>query len=594
MNIVIFSGGTGSINLQKGLKEFLTENDNYSVIINCYDNGKSTGAVRKVMHGKILGPSDLRKNQEVRSLLSSTLNGSILMELKSFLDIRGEATSAEEFRKLMINKLLSSSLIEKKLLLENAINAFFNNPEAENITYTDFSYANVIYAGLSSGKLKDILDDSYSLERAGRLMESVLGIKEDSVTLISDDSLFLQAITKNGDIILDEGDIVQWNNSENPIVDIQLVNTEGDKKIPEISNKSKKLIEDADLIIFSSGTQWSSLIPTYIHKDFYSIIEKSKAKKYLVMNNTDDQDMKDVDSLQLISILEKYLPIKDIKIVYNTYAKPLMRKIHTDYKHIYLPLSDHTYSISSVKHDPYKLAKAIIQDFTIGDLNKFDDIIFDFDDTLYGRKNSYPVESLDNLKHFSNNRKNLIITGNSLNHINSIFQNLKLFKNSWEIYNEIYTDGGNSKCVFDTDLKRFVFKEYLHQNLVLTKNDLDRIYSILKEENIPVFKIENRNNMIISIKPLSNEDRNSIHQNLSLRLSEFDVVKTGKTTIDIYVKGYNKGLVLEHESFKNRSILYIGDEIDNGNDSSMKLYSNVTLIRVNNPKETNHFLKIIS
>ena len=43
-NVAVFSGGTGSIAIQEGLSA-IYGNDNYNldVIINAYDNGKSTG-----------------------------------------------------------------------------------------------------------------------------------------------------------------------------------------------------------------------------------------------------------------------------------------------------------------------------------------------------------------------------------------------------------------------------------------------------------------------------------------------------------------------------------------------------------------------
>jgi len=61
MKVVIFSGGSGSTEIQKGLMQY-PEID-VDIIVNGYDNGKSTGAIRKMFNGKILGPSDIRKNQ---------------------------------------------------------------------------------------------------------------------------------------------------------------------------------------------------------------------------------------------------------------------------------------------------------------------------------------------------------------------------------------------------------------------------------------------------------------------------------------------------------------------------------------------------
>ena len=62
-NIVIFSGGTGSIAIQEGFSAIYgNENYNIDIIINAYDNGKSTGTCRRIFNDKILGPSDYRKN----------------------------------------------------------------------------------------------------------------------------------------------------------------------------------------------------------------------------------------------------------------------------------------------------------------------------------------------------------------------------------------------------------------------------------------------------------------------------------------------------------------------------------------------------
>ena len=61
--VLIFAGGTGSIALQTGLHQLYGNSLKVDVVISAYDNGKSTGECRKIFGGKILGPSDLRKNQ---------------------------------------------------------------------------------------------------------------------------------------------------------------------------------------------------------------------------------------------------------------------------------------------------------------------------------------------------------------------------------------------------------------------------------------------------------------------------------------------------------------------------------------------------
>ena len=63
IRISIFTGGSGNVELARNLCELNNKTDNISInfIINGYDDGKSTGFLRKLVPG-MLGPSDFRKN----------------------------------------------------------------------------------------------------------------------------------------------------------------------------------------------------------------------------------------------------------------------------------------------------------------------------------------------------------------------------------------------------------------------------------------------------------------------------------------------------------------------------------------------------
>ena len=93
MKIVILTGGTGSINLQKGIYNSLEKNIEgvtVKVLTNAYDNGLSTVDVRKVCGGNSLGPSDVRKNQTTRLKLEQPDS-----PWNKFLDIRFTSTAAQ-------------------------------------------------------------------------------------------------------------------------------------------------------------------------------------------------------------------------------------------------------------------------------------------------------------------------------------------------------------------------------------------------------------------------------------------------------------------------------------------------------------------
>ena len=60
LKVTVFSGGRGSNSL---VKELIKDDTiKLSLIVNAYDDGKSTGQIRTFFN--MLGPSDIRKNQE--------------------------------------------------------------------------------------------------------------------------------------------------------------------------------------------------------------------------------------------------------------------------------------------------------------------------------------------------------------------------------------------------------------------------------------------------------------------------------------------------------------------------------------------------
>jgi 2-phospho-L-lactate transferase/gluconeogenesis factor (CofD/UPF0052 family) len=237
MNIVILAGGTGSIALQTGLYNLLDahlDGVNTKILINGYDNGLSTGTVRKVLDGKILGPSDVRKNQTTRLKLENPLSPWI-----AFLDIRFSepAALARSFCQFELAKLKSmftaEYVNENRLnfsLIKEAIDAFFDTPAALLVDYSDFSLANIVYAGLAKA-------NNNSLRAAATIMAKILKIK-DNVILNSDESLFLGAISKSGVKVRDESDIVCWGNKEDPFVDCFFTDVGGLPVVPELCHEA--------------------------------------------------------------------------------------------------------------------------------------------------------------------------------------------------------------------------------------------------------------------------------------------------------------------------------------------------------------------
>jgi 2-phospho-L-lactate transferase/gluconeogenesis factor (CofD/UPF0052 family) len=613
MKVLIFSGGTGSIALQTGFEKYYPGLLDVQILTNAYDNGKSTGAVRQVYDGKILGPSDVRKNQTTQYKLKYCKNDSDNLILR-FLEHRFDCATedAEQYCLSVLDSLYekySNLHVEEIVLMRDAIKHFFNQPKSHQITYKDFSLSNIIYAGLA-GK------NNYSLATAGKLMAGVLRLPEDSVILNDDKSLFLRAVTQSGRHILDEGEIVEWNNAEDKISRIYFVGSDGCEDFPELSQQAIDAIESADLIVFSSGTQWSSLIPTYVssmHK-FRGIIERAKAKKFLIMNNQQDHDMYGCDVNYVLDVLYDFIPLDNIEKIFNTVADKEMTldKVNGD------KLKCHEFVLSSVKHysrthDP-RVAAAVMNVYYQKYLTN-EKIIFDYDDTLVGRNNEFKDESNFNLRMITKleDKIPLIFTGNyvkalNLNGqpstLNILIRDYEALNCCWpserkEINFLIYGDGG-ANLYKARGLNIIDFVTTINQDALFLNEEVNKIVHIIESLGINASKIQNRNNATISIKPIDDEYRIPICHLLenALGVYKLHIRPTGRTTIDISKRLNNKDLAFNH--LKNslnphERVTYVGDESHEGGNDYILMQNNIVdYLHVDNPRDTTIFLLTVN
>lgn len=609
LKIVVFSGGTGSIALQTGLNRLLGQSAQVDVIISAYDNGKSTGECRKVFNGKILGPSDLRKNQLTQYSIQNDLDNnqkndkSLLYDLFEERFTKPHWESAYDYVKSRIEDTfnsidkmgaMSSLYQRKKEILTALLDYFFFVPYAglnrkvrptiPTTSFTDFSISNLFYSSAAA-----INGDSLGM--AGQLMSEILGIP-NRVHLISDVNLYLYAETKSGAVISDEGVIVAWNHPEDPIVSISLLDEKGKRYLPSVDENNPmdescmKLIEEADIIIYSSGTQWSSLIPTYVHNGLKEAVQASRAKKYLVMNNVPDKDMSGVDATSLLDTVSKFIDLGDTKIILNTNADQSMAHLSSDCP--YISIEKELSEAGSKKHNPDKLALTILSDY-YGEYLDSKYYYFDFDDTIWSSSKSSKLREVseDNLRlmyeGFSDNC--LIISGNSSNHFDGLADRFGAAQDKSshkDAIINIYCNGGNCKYIMKNGI-------FTYDGRLCYDFDLNEDYYILSEAilkklngsgwNLSLSNFENRGNCILSIKPLKEREKAKLLiEDVIRELFGGDTLKytpyiNGNTTIDIMNTNYNKQMcsqyVTDELHLKNSDIVYVGDRTEVGNDACL-------------------------
>lgn len=299
MKICILSGGSGNSSILKALYSLGFNSSNIRIITNAYDNGKSTGVCRSIT--KTLGVSDIRKNHAkiFSNELDHGLFNSNSIGISRFYNERLSFTNYDDVKSFLLNCNLG--------YLSKYVDYFFSIPGAKNFNYSDFSISNIVYSSMYR---------LFGYEYTNSFFCDLLGIDKDCVLLNSFDNVYLAAKSKSGLIIEDEGDIVEWKNSDDKIESIIV-----DFVDPSLNSKAIEEVLTCDLLIISSGTFWSSIYPTLEYANFFKFIDMSDSKKLWFMNSTYDKDSYGVSSGDFINIANTLgLDTSSICIVQNNDA----------------------------------------------------------------------------------------------------------------------------------------------------------------------------------------------------------------------------------------------------------------------------------
>ncbi len=339
VKVVLFSGGRGSSALAKQL--VVQPNVTLSLLINGYDDGMSTGEVRRFL-GDSLGPSDFRKNStRMAAVLDSAPAELIaLLDLRLPLEVTPELIDA-------ISATLAGKTSQLKHEFVNQVAALCNcldtasatgladrmvafNQEKEStgkpFDFADCSLGNLIFAGsfLLSGRNFNKAVDDYSV---------LLGLEPGLVMNITNgENVFLVGVNQSGEFLASEGDIVD-DNKRNFIKDFYLIDrplsqdeidhNQGDQ-LSEIlqqragsislNPQAQLLISQADIIVYAPGTQHSSLLPSYITPQLGEVIAaNSRAAKLFITNIQEDAEIPDSDAVSLIEKASFYLREKGVQ-----------------------------------------------------------------------------------------------------------------------------------------------------------------------------------------------------------------------------------------------------------------------------------------
>ena len=327
LSVVMFSGGRGTGALTEALLRY--PDIKLTLLVNAYDDGLSTGLLRRFIPG-MLGPSDVRKNlsrflEPKKDQVSTALR--FLMEYR-FPEGSTEAQamavieafvqySEKGIQHELLEKRESLSLFHLRILKEYFIEflAFYKEKIGgfnEAFPFDDMSFGNLIFAG---AYLKNNQDFNETIEDLSRF----LGVQVGSVVNVTEgEGLILSALKEDGRYLYDEASVVGPQDASK-IAEIFLLPRLVEKQelgeyqidnmrylrnietLPRINTQAKKLLEQADVIIYGPGTQYSSLFPSYLTSGVAeAIISNKDAEKVFIGNIAKDHDILAEDANSLV------------------------------------------------------------------------------------------------------------------------------------------------------------------------------------------------------------------------------------------------------------------------------------------------------
>lgn len=327
-SVTLFCGGRGAATLAR---ELLRVPDiDLSLVVNGYDNGLSTGALRAFVPG-MLGLSDFRKSLvhhldgddpaheplltllEHRFPLHATWAdlAAVLYDLTAPQRQGGTnrfATLGDGTRAAVVRDL--------------SVFTAYAARQRSRFDLTDCSLGNLVLAGayLRLGR------DFNAAVRAGTDM---FGSPVRIVNVTNGENAFLVALKADGTVLVDEADIVAPQ-AGSRITDLVLLREPltarerdeltdqtppaaraylQDRRAPvSLSEEARECITGADLVVYGSGTPHSSLLPTYLTPGVADALALSGAQaKVFLVNISADHDVRGFSAPDLLECTLGYL-----------------------------------------------------------------------------------------------------------------------------------------------------------------------------------------------------------------------------------------------------------------------------------------------
>jgi len=395
LNVVILNGGRGAAAIIPALLS--RQGLNVTSVVNAYDDGKSTGAIRSFFG--MLGPSDIRKVQELMLPLDdpdyvANLNvfrfrfpdqmahAHAISQLQAFATGQSDELTGSRFSSFKVRSSLRAFVREFLAGLQT-----IETVRGERFDFSDCSIMNCLYAGAFLLFNRNFEETTQFIDRLFKLRGTVLP------TSIEDKQLV--ALRENGQMLYCEAEIVELRSNVR-IDRIYLLDKPLDRERFEILALDDKryylerhhcfvgvspgvrlALEQANIIIYSAGTQHSSLYPTYLSAGLAeSIADNKTALKVFVTNIGADYETPTYKASDYVKGAYRYLNLSDARdySMQELFDVVLINRSHHKADETYVELDEEGFDEVPVrrvidnfesphapgKHDGVKVVQAII------------------------------------------------------------------------------------------------------------------------------------------------------------------------------------------------------------------------------------------
>jgi 2-phospho-L-lactate transferase/gluconeogenesis factor (CofD/UPF0052 family) len=330
LNIVILNGGRGAAAVIPAL--LARQGLHVTSVVNAYDDGKSTGETRRFFG--MLGPSDIRKVQELMLPKDDPDHHANLHLFQYRFPLDCERVDVLSHLRRFADgaqaDLVGAAVISAKVrsALQSFVREFLTGLSTiervagEQFNFADCSIMNCLYAGAFLTFNRNIEQATLFIDRLFKLRGTVLP------TSIEDKKLV--AMRENGQMLYSEAEIVELRSNVR-VERIYLLDKLLDKSRFEtlsgadkryylerhhcyvgVSPSVKLALRQADIIIYSAGTQHSSLYPTYLSAGLAEAIADNKsAYKVFVTNIGADYETPSYLASDYIRGAHRYLNLSD-------------------------------------------------------------------------------------------------------------------------------------------------------------------------------------------------------------------------------------------------------------------------------------------